>query len=146
MEFRPDRGRIIVVNFEKGGSAIPPEMRKTMRPCIVVQNNKLKRGRLVTVVPLSSKPPMDPNSPHTHQMDHRSFIGWPLAWGGQGTPRYAQCEYVATISWDRCSNPYSKSRERGRVYTKVKAIKVDMEAIDRCVLWGLGIDPAKYVT
>ena len=57
MEERPDRGRIIIVNFEMGGSAVPPEMCKPNRPCVVLQNNKLDRGGLVTVVPLSGNPP-----------------------------------------------------------------------------------------
>jgi uncharacterized protein YifN (PemK superfamily) len=57
MPIAPDRGRIIIVNFEMGGAAIGQEMRKARRPCLVIQNNKLRRGRLVTVVPLSGKEP-----------------------------------------------------------------------------------------
>lgn len=50
----PDRGRIVIVNFEQAGNGMPPEMDGSMRPCIVVQNNALARYGLVTVVPIST--------------------------------------------------------------------------------------------
>ena len=143
MEQRPDRGRIIIVNFELGGSAVPPEMRKTKRPCVVLQNNKLNRGELVTVVPLSGAPPMAGDK-QTHEMSHLSFRGWPFGWDGQGMPRFAQCEYVTSVSLRRCTDPYSKIRGERR-YTKIKAAAVDIEAIERCVVWALGILPSRLV-
>ena len=80
----PDRGRIIIVNFELGGSAVPPEMAKSGRPCVVLQNNKIARGKLVTVVPLSSQAPDFIANWH-HKMDHRSFIGMPERWKQHAT-------------------------------------------------------------
>jgi uncharacterized protein YifN (PemK superfamily) len=141
----PDRGRIIIVNFELGGSAVPPEMRKPGRPCIVVQNNKLARGRLVTVVPLSMTPPDRP-MPYHHLMDHRSFQGFPPGWGNSGDPRWAKCDYVTTVSLDRCLDPHWKPAYQPRQYVKVKAIQADVMAIECCVLWALGIQPEKHVT
>lgn len=143
MEYPPDRGSIIIVNFELQGVALLPEMRKTNRPCVVVQNNKLERGQLVTIVPLSTSSPEPPEKQH-HQMHHLSFRDWPIEWDAQGLPRWAKCDYIATVSLARCTLPYRKLRFEGRRYIKVKAIKADIEAIDRCVLWALGIDPAKY--
>ena len=136
----PNRGRIIVVNFELSGSGVPPEMRKTGRPCVVFQNNKLARGRLVTVIPLSTTEP-NRHMPYHHVMDHRSFRDWPMDWGGQGLPRWAKCDYITTVSLDRCTDPYRKEPRGGRRYTKCKAIQADMEAIEKCVLWSLGITP-----
>lgn len=141
MDFAPDRGRIITVNFEMGGAPVDPEMPKERRPCVVVQNNKLRRGRLVTVVPLSTQAP-DVVMPYHHQMDHRSFRDWPLDNGGQILVRWAKCDYVTTVSLDRCKDPYRKLPYGDRRYLKVKAIAADMEAIDKCVLWALGINPA----
>lgn len=141
MPYAPDRGRIIIVDFQLGGALVWPEMRKSSRPCIVVQNNKIRRGGLVTVVPLSTTAPIR-EQPYHHRMDHRSFREMPLEWGDQGLPRWAKCDYVATVSLDRCVDPYAKRPYDKRRYVKVKAIKADMDAVDRCVLWALGINVA----
>ena len=76
-------------------------------------------------------------------MSHLSFRGWPIGWNGQGKPRYAQCEYVTSVSLERCTDPYSKVNWERR-YTKVKAAVIDMNTIERCVLWSLGIDPNEH--
>ncbi len=134
----PDRGRIIIVNFDLHGNAVPPEIGKAGRPCVVIHANGLRRGRLATVVPLSTKEPHR-HQPYHHQMDHRSFAGWPKNWGPQGTPRWAKCDYITTVSLDRCTDPYLKENFQPRRYVKIKVIKADMSAIDQCVLRALGI-------
>lgn len=136
----PDRGRIIIVNFEMGGRCVGQEMRKPGRPCVVVQNNAMRRGRLVTVVPLSGKEPPKVE-PYHHLMDHRSFLVMPKEYGGQAKKRWAKCDYIATVSLDRCTNPYSRPNFGARKYVTVKAIKADMEAIESAALWALGIKP-----
>ena len=136
----PSRGRIIIVNFELAGAGVPPEMRKTGRPCVVVQNNSLARGRLVTVVPLSTTAP-DREMPYHHRMDHRSFRDWPVEWDGQGESRWAKCDYVTTISLDRCIDPYHRDAYGPRRYVKCRVIAADMAAIEKCILWALGIAP-----
>jgi mRNA interferase MazF len=146
LKFPPDRGRIVIVNFELGGQAVPPEMCKSGRPCIVVQNNAMKRGPLVTVVPLSTKEPEEKDKWH-HLMDHRSFRDLPPEWGGQGMPRWAKCDYVATVSLERCLDPYhAKTNWKPRRYVKVKIIQSDMDAVEKCIIWALGIVPEKHVT
>lgn len=140
MKYVPERGRIVVVDFEMAGAAVPPEMSKRMRPCVVIHNNKLRRGNLVTVVPLSTSEPDNP-MPYHHLMSHLSFRGWPMEWGGQGTPRWAKCDYVTTVSLDRCSDPYRKIPYDKRQYVKVKAAAIDLKAIEMSVLWALGIRP-----
>jgi len=136
----PERGYIVIVDFELGGGGIlGAEMPKCQRPCIVVQNNRLHRGPLVTVVPISTTPP-DPAMPWHHELSHLSFRAWPLDWDGQGTPRWAKCDYVTTVSLERCTNPYRKERN-GRRYTRVRITKTDLESVERCVLWALGINP-----
>jgi uncharacterized protein YifN (PemK superfamily) len=134
----PDRGRIVIVNFDMGGGAIGQEMRKPGRPCVVVQNNKLRRGRLVTVVPLSGQAP-ETVMPYHHRMDHRSFRLLPLEYGGQGKERWAKCDYITTVSLDRCCNPYSRPPYQPRKYVNVSVIRADLEAVERCVAWALGI-------
>jgi mRNA interferase MazF len=144
MRETPGRGRIIVVNFEKSGTATPPEMVGTQRPCVVIQNNSLQRSALVTVVPLSTTEPHRPGKQH-HQMSHLSFRGWPMDWDGQGAPRWAKCDYLTTVSLSRCTDPYTKEQFGARRYIKVKVTKMDMEAVERCILWTLGIDPGSHV-
>jgi uncharacterized protein YifN (PemK superfamily) len=139
----PDRGRIIVVNFEMGGGAIPPEMAKARRLCVVLQNNKSRRGNLVTVIPLSKTKP-EPEMPYHHVMDHRSFRDLPISFG-QGVMRWAKCDYIASVSLSRCVDPSHKENFSGRRHVKVKAIAADMIAIEKCVLWGLGIDPNRHI-
>jgi uncharacterized protein YifN (PemK superfamily) len=144
MRETPDRGRIVVVNFEIGGTATPPEMVGTQRPCVVVQNNALRRGALVTLVPLSTTEPLRPGKQH-HRMSHLSFRGWPMDWDGQGTPRWAKCDYLATVSLSRCTDPYTKEQFGGRRYVRVKATRIDLEAVERCVIWALGVDPRLHI-
>lgn len=134
----PDRGRIIIVNFEMGGGGVGQEMRKPSRPCLVIQNNKMRRGRLVTVVPISGQEPEE-LQPYHHRMDHRSFVNMPLTYGGQGKPRWAKCDYMTTVSLDRCLDPHHRPNNGPRKYVKVRAIRADVEAIEKCVLWALGI-------
>lgn len=134
----PDRGRIIIVNFDLKGNAVPPEIGKAGRPCVVVHANGLKRGRLATVVPLSTTEPHRIQDYH-HEMDHRSFRTWPANWGSQGQPRWAKCDYVTTVSLDRCVDPYYKPPYQQRRYVKIRAIKADMDAIDQCIKRALGL-------
>ena len=142
MEQRPDRGRLIIVNFDQGGVAVPPEMLGT-RPCVVVQNNALTRGPLVTVVPLSTTAPETPGQKHHHAMNPLSFRDLPVNWS-PGTPRWAKADYLVTVSLDRCTDPYRLRPYQTRQYVKVKITKADLEAIEKCVLFSLGIDPAKH--
>jgi uncharacterized protein YifN (PemK superfamily) len=122
---------------------VPPEMSGTGRPCVVVQNNVLTRGALVTVVPLSSTEPETPGQKHHHPMNHLSFRDLPPEWE-PGLPRWAKCDYLATVSLDRCTDPYRHLPYGGRRYIKMKIIKADLEAIEKCVLFALGIDPSKH--
>ena len=139
MDQVPDRGRILIVNFEQAGVAVPPEMVGSARPCMVVQNNRLARGRLVTVIPLSTTAPNTPGKQH-HKMHHLSFRDWPLEWNGQKTERWAKCDCIVTVSLGRCTDPYRKLPYDGRRYVKVKATAADLAAIDKCLLWALGIN------
>jgi uncharacterized protein YifN (PemK superfamily) len=135
----PERGRIILVDFEMKANAVGQEMCKPGRPCIVLQNDALDRGRLVTVVPLSTTPPPEPIQPCHHLMDHRSFREWPRSWGEQGEPRWAKCDCIYTVSLDRCLNPHYKPKYTDRRYLKIRAIKSDIDAVERAVLWALGV-------
>ena len=133
MNYAPPRGRIIMVDFQlrvKGGG-LPPEMRKERRPCVIVSRNDLKRGRLVTVVPLSTTEP-DRVREYHHKMDHRSFVDFPASMGAART-RWAKCDYLDTVSLDRCKDPGDTDAQGNRRYKKPRAIEADMRAIEACI-------------
>jgi uncharacterized protein YifN (PemK superfamily) len=142
LPYAPDRGHVVIVNFDLGRrGTIGQEMRKPGRPCVVVQNNRIRRGRLVTVVPLSGKePPVA--QPYHHRMDHRSFVTMPDRYGGQAKPRWAKCDYLTTVSLERCTSPYAKRPYGGRRYVKVRVTRADLDEIEKCILWALGISLA----
>lgn len=144
LSYLPDRGRIIMVNFELGGVGVDPEMVKQSRPCLVLQNNKLYRGDLVTVIPISTEPPDRP-MPYHHRMDHRSFDAFPISFG-RATPRWAKCDYVTTVSLHRCSDPHFHPPYQKRKYFKAKAIAADIRAVEKGILWALGIRPEDHIT
>lgn len=141
MEVVPKRGRIVVVNFEMFGTAAPPEMVGTKRLCLVVQSDRLVRGRLVTVVPLSSTAPVNPGKQH-HKMSHLSFNDLPVTWD-RGLERWAKCDYISTVTLDRCVDPYEKPAFGQRKYRRVQAAKVDIDAVDKCIAWALGINASE---
>lgn len=137
MKFKPSRGRILMVNFEMGGR-IPPEMTKPGRPCVVMQNNSIRGTGRMLVVPLTTSEP-DTIYPFHHQMDHRSFRGSPLE---ATQPCWAIADCTTLVSYDRCKDPYIVEKYTGkRRPQKITAIKADIDAIEKCLLWALAIDP-----
>ena len=66
-----------------------------------------------------------------------------MDWDGQGHPRWAKCDYITTVSLQRCTDPYRRVAYGPRAYVKVRIAKVDLEAVERCVLLSLGINPTK---
>jgi len=71
-------------------------------------------------------------------MSHLSFLDLPIVWE-PGLPRWAKCDYLTTVSLSRCNDPYRKDQNQPRKYLKIKAAQCDIEAVDRCLSWVLGI-------
>ena len=140
MTYAPKRGSLIMVNFSMGGKPVGAEMPKDTRPCVVVQRQQdMKRGQLVTVVPLSTVEPRK-IMPFHHLMDHRSFRQMPESFD-RARPRWAKCDYITTISLDRCKSPYRvPGYGRKRQPLKVQIIDADLGAIDDCLRWALALD------
>lgn len=140
MTYAPKRGSIIMVNFAMGGKPVGLEMSKETRPCVVVQRfSKMRRGPLVTVVPLSSaEPPVF--MPFHHPMDHRSFRQMPESFN-RTKPRWAKCDYLTTVSLERCKSPSARlNRWAKRRIIKAEITVTDLEAIDNCIKWALRLD------
>ncbi len=66
-------------------------------------------------------------------------------WIGTDRERRAKYDYLTTVSLSRCTDPYTKEKFGGRRYVKVKATKMDLEAVERCVIWALGVNPRLHV-
>lgn len=143
MKAKPGRGRVVIVDFERSGAPIWPEMNGKRRPCIVLQNDGMKRARLVTVVPLSTTAP-EPRGREHHRLDCRWFRNWPGGGGREEAECWAKCDCVTTVSLDRCTDPILL--ERGfRRYLKVSVTSADLDAVERAVLFSLGIVVASKV-
>ena len=131
---KPRRGSLVIVNFEQGGAFIAPEMTKSGRPCVVIDADDLGRGRLVTVVPLSSREP-DPVAPYHHRMSHYSFRDSPL---DATVQRWAKCDMVQTVSLDRVNLPYTRE-QRGRRYVRTVVTAKDLRSIISGVLYVMNV-------
>lgn len=49
--------------------------------------------------------------------------------------RWAKCDYVTTVSLDRCVDPYVVVKYKARRYVKAKVTQADLQAIERCGRW-----------
>jgi len=140
MTHAPKRGSIVMVNFAKGGKPVGLEMSKENRPCVVVQRfPKMRRGPLVTLIPLSTVEPEIMMTYH-HRMDHRSFRHMPESFN-KARPRWAKCDYITTVSLERCKSPSTRpSPTVKRRPIKATVTVADLAAIDGCIKWALGLD------
>lgn len=121
--YYPRPGDVLVCDYSTG--FIVPEMVKH-RPAIVVSGRERHHGRLCTVVPLSATPPAKVETWH-----HKVTVHIP-GWEGE-TERWAKCDMLATVSFQRLDKPHTHSRN-GRVYHTTRVQPGDLAAIRRAVL------------
>lgn len=107
----------------------PPEITKA-RPVVVISTHALRRQGLVTVVPLSTTAP-DPTMPCHLLLSATELPGIERSLWVKG-------DLVAAVSIRRLDRVHL-----GRGRYGVGQVSVDtIRRIRRCVLFGLGIDPA----
>ena len=128
LKFHPVAGTVIFCNFE-GFKA--PEMVK-QRPVVVVSPKTLKRNRLVTVVPLSTRAP-DPVQKFHHKLDPAS-----LPPPSASKTSWAKCDMLYTVGFQRLDLLRGKRENGERFYYKHRVTEADLEAIYIAVLAGLG--------
>ena len=104
-----------------------------LRPVVVVSPKTLKRNRLVTVVPLSTRAP-DPVQKFHHKLDPASLPP-PLA---SKQTSWAKCDMLYTVRFERLDLPWGKREKGKRSYYKHRVTEADLEAIYIAVLAGLG--------
>ncbi|MDZ7906583.1 MAG: type II toxin-antitoxin system PemK/MazF family toxin [Cypionkella sp.] len=95
LQFAPKLGTVVLVNFDKG--FMPPEMVKP-RLAIVVSPPIKARGKLLTVVPLSTTAPTI-LMPYHCQIDIPFHL--PAPWGN--VPRWVKGDMINAVSFDQAN-------------------------------------------
>ncbi len=132
LQFVPKMGTIVLVDFDHG--FLPPEMIKP-RLSVVISPPIKARGKLLTVVPLSTTAPK-PVMPYHFQV-HIPF-DLPQRWGK--VPRWAKCDMVNAVSFARTSLlNLGKNQSGQRLYQTGVLAPDQLRQIQRCALAGLGL-------
>ena len=97
-------GSVFMLNFDQFGFEAPEMVKRRM--VVVISSKALKRSpELVTVVPLSTTPPMHANAKHNIPLQKDYY------WGTQnGKPLWAKCDMVLTTSIRRLEHVNAFSR------------------------------------
>ena len=131
LKFHPAAGTVLFCDF-RGFEA--PEMVKK-RPVVVVSPKKLRRGELVTVVPLSTQAP-GPERGFHHRLDPTSLRP-PL----DRKPTWAKCDMLYTVGFARLDLPRGAREAGRRRYETYQVTEADLKSIYGAILAGLGQAP-----
>jgi uncharacterized protein YifN (PemK superfamily) len=98
-------GSVFLLDFDQFGFEVPEMVKRRM--VVVISSRTLKRNpELVTVVPLSTTPPMHANSKHNVPLEKDYY------WGTRnGKPLWAKCDMVLTTSTRRLEHVNAFERD-----------------------------------
>lgn len=131
INYHPKRGQVLMCDFSEGFK--PPEMVKN-RPVIVFTPEFKGRSGLVTVVPLSTKRPQQ-IMPYHYQMPPKSL---PMTAFFYGKESWVKGDLIYTVGLQRLSLiGLNKKDGKRNYYMETLDVEV-MQAVDKCVLHGLG--------
>ena len=125
LPYLPRPGEVLICNFDDGGF-MPPEMVKR-RPVIVVSRKDSHDRYLCTVVPISATEPAAPKIWH-HPLPHVRVPGFE-----DTENRWAKCDMIATVRFERLSKPYRLMNGNGRQYIGVHLHADDLSAVRECI-------------
>lgn len=131
--YYPSPGEIVLCRYDD--VVIEPEMRK-IRPAVVVGPRLRRRGRLVTVVPLSTTAPEPPEDYHC-RIELSELLPAPF----ESPIMWAKCDMVAAVSLARLDR-FRESRPRrggSRRWITGRLTPDQLLAVQRSVLCGLGL-------
>ena len=132
IQFHPDQGTILICDFSSFKS---PEMTKR-RPCVVISPRFRTRGKLCTVVPISTTVPVPPAPYH-----HKLHISPPLPHPYDADVCWVKADMVYTVSFDRLSLPFNGKDNSGkRIYDMRILNPIEFAQVQQCVLNGLGLN------
>lgn len=131
LSYYPSPGVILVCHYDT--NVVEPEMCKP-RPAVVIGPRLRSRGRLVTVVPLSTTAPSELLDYHCKiELTH------PLPPPFDAPVMWAKCDLVSSVSLDRLDRfkePYRRGAAR---QWRTGAVSADqLQALKGAVLCGLG--------
>lgn len=134
LKFQPRVGDVLRCHFD---GMIEPEMVKD-RDVVVIASHKTNR-KLVTVVPLSTTQPHKPQAyHHPLQKDLRpDGTGMKQVW--------AKCDMVYTLTIERLSEYYTRSRRGSRQSVQVRLSSDEIRSIKKCVAIGVQLADNKGV-
>lgn len=129
LPYHPIPGTVLVCDYATGFKA--PEMVKK-RLCITISPRLRRREGLVAVVPLTQTPP------HVLEPWHVPLIIDVPHWGADR--RWAACDMVATVSFQRLNQPHSKNVNTGaRRHHQIELDPAIVADLRRAVRAGLGL-------
>lgn len=133
LPYHPVPGTIVICDYTTGFR--PPEMVKR-RLAITISPKLKRRNNLVAVIPLSATCPTPLEDWH-----HRVDLLIPAPWGDG--PRWAACDHVATVAYDRVNLPYTKHPVTGtRTFVQIELADEVAELRRKAALaLGIVIDP-----
>lgn len=129
----PKEREVLVCDFGEGSAYAPPEIYKN-RPVVILCVSPA-RPRLAIVVPLSTSAP-DPQRDWHHLVSRKS------SW--DRTPRWAKCDLVQPVSYDRLSAYRLKGRTpegKRRYLHNFFVVEEDFEAIRAGVVAAMKLQP-----
>ena len=125
LSFHPSPGTVVICDFATGFRA--PEMVK-VRPVVVVSPRR-RSGQVVTIVPLSTTPPLLPESWHRRLC--------PASYPPARMAVWAKCDMLTTVALSRLDRV--KLRLDGRLsYVTFQVVAEDLDAIRAGILAALG--------
>jgi len=132
--YHPEPGEIVMCRYED--VVISPEMRKA-RPVVIVGPRLRRRGRLATIIPLSTTAPQMIENYHC-----RIELSEALPPPFDNIAMWAKCDMITTVSLDRLDR-FKGSRTSGGAARKWLTGRVSSEQLQdirTAMLFGLGLD------
>lgn len=130
-QFHPEPGTIVICDFR---GFVAPEMVKR-RPAIVVSPRLRNRGRLCSIVPLSTTAP-----PTVAAYHFKLHVDPPLPAPYDSRFHWVKADMVYTVSFDRLDVMHAGKDASGKRIDDIRVIdKADFTKIQECILQGLGL-------
>ena len=111
--FHPEQGTIVICDFK---GFVPPEMVKR-RPAVIVSPRLRNRGRLCSIVPLSTTPPK-PIAPYHYKLHVDPVLPAPY----DAKFHWVKADMVYTVSFDRLFMPFNGKDDSGKRIYDVRII------------------------
>jgi len=131
LNYHPEQGTIVICDFK---GFVAPEMVKR-RPAVIVSPRLRNRGRLCSVVPLSTTPP-SPVRPYHYKLHVDPVLPRPYS----AKFHWVKADMIYTVSFDRLSLFFKGKDKSGKRQYDARIIdEADMLKIQEAMLHGLGL-------